>query len=404
MPTVFFIPRKRLQRLIALALLSAFCLCAGAWEPGRAEAARSANAGRDTRASEKKHKASLEEMAGQMIMTGFRGTGEEPLSEDLTELLVDIRAGRVGGVILFDRDAVTRTAGRNIVSFEQTRRLTARLQAAAPVPLFIAVDQEGGRVRRFREEHGAPATPSHQELGQGRPQATRAEARRLGGVLRSAGVNLNFAPSLDVNISPKSPAIGALGRSFSADPLAVAAHGGAFAKGLAEAGMLYCYKHFPGHGSATHDTHDGLADVSSTWRKTELAPYRILIGRQPPAMIMMGHVVLRQKTGDLPASLSHGAVSGMLRRDLGWKGVVVTDDLQMRAIEGRYSTREAVRLAVLAGVDILLFGNNLTHDPKEGRKIHTILVDLVRAGEIPSKRIEESYKRIMKLKANLRKK
>lgn len=342
-------------------------------------------------------------MAGQMIMTGFRGTGEDPTSEDLAEVLADIRAGRVGGIILFDRDALTKTPGRNIVSLEQTRLLITRLQASAPVPLFVGVDQEGGRVRRFREEHGVPYTPSAHEFGLGSPQTTYNEALRLGRTLRAVGVNLDFAPSLDVDVNPQSPAIGALGRSFSADPLIVSAHGRAFAKGLAEAGVLSCYKHFPGHGSATTDTHNGLADISSTWQRTEIAPYRALLGTQPPAMVMMGHVVLRQKTGDLPASLSRKAVGGMLRRDLGWKGVVITDDLQMQAIEGQYSTREAVKLAVLAGVDILLFGNNLKHDPKEGSKIHAVLVDLVRAGEIPPRRIEESYNRIMKLKADLRK-
>lgn len=342
-------------------------------------------------------------MAGQMIMTGFRGTGEEPLSEDLRLLLEDIRKGRIGGIILFDRDHLSGTPGRNIVSLAQTARLVAMLQAAAPVPLFVAVDQEGGRVRRLKEEHGAPNTPSAREMGQGPAEATFDQALRLGETLRSVGINLDFAPSLDVDVNPLSPAIGALGRSFSADPAKVAAHGRAFARGLSRAGVLFCYKHFPGHGSATEDTHNGLTDISSTWQKSELAPYRALLAAQPPAMVMIGHVVLRQKTGDLPASLSRKAISGMLRRDLGWKGIVITDDLQMQAIDGKYSTREAVRLAVLAGVDILLFGNNLKHDPGEGRKIHAILVDLARSGEIPPKRIEESYKRIMKVKTGLRK-
>ena len=401
MPPIPFSPRARLQQITALAILSALFLCVGFHGPGKAKAAQAKGSSRKMQASAKKTQVSLEEMAGQMIMTGFRGAGEEPASDELAEVLADIRTGRVGGVILFDRDALTKAPGRNIISLEQTRLLITRLQASAPVPLFVAVDQEGGRVRRFREEHGVPPTPSAHELGLGSPQTTYNEALRLGGALRSAGVNLDFAPSLDVDINPQSPAIGALGRSFSADPLIVSAHGRAFAKGLADAGVLSCYKHFPGHGSATDDTHNGLADISSTWQRTELAPYRALLGAQPPAMVMMGHVVLRQKTGDLPASLSRKAVGGMLRRDLGWKGVVITDDLQMQAIEGQYSTREAVRLAVLAGVDILLFGNNLKHDPKEGSKIHAVLVDLVRAGEIPPRRIEESYKRIMKLKADL---
>ena len=397
------LPRMPFQRIIILTMLSAFCLCGGLQEPEQAQAAQSGQPVRRERASTKKIQVSLEEMAGQMVMTGFRGTGEEPLSEDLKELLADIRQGRVGGVVLFDRDHLSKSTGRNIVSLEQAGSLITRLQAAAPVPLLIAVDQEGGRVRRFKEEHGATPTPSAQELGRGKPEATFSEALRMGKMLRSVGVNLNFAPSLDVDVNPQSPAIGALGRSFSAVPGKVAAHGRAFARGLSKAGVLFCYKHFPGHGSATEDTHNGLADVSNSWQQTELVPYQTLLSSQPPAMVMMGHVVLRQKTGNLPASLSREAVTVMLRRDLRWKGVVITDDLQMQAIEGQYSTREAVKLAVLAGVDILLFGNNLRHDPQEGRKIHTILMELVRDGDIPPKRIEESYKRIMQLKARLKK-
>ena len=402
MQPAFFSLYGCFQRFVVLAFLTAG-LWAGPWGTEPAAAAGAAHADRQARVSAKKPQATLEEMAGQMIMAGFRGTGEEPLSEDLRRLLDDIRSGRIGGVILFDRDHISKTPGRNIVSLDQTARLVAMLQAAAPVPLFVAVDQEGGRVRRLREEHGAPNTPSAREMGRGSTKATFDEALRLGETLRSVGINLDFAPSLDVDINPLSPAIGALDRSFSADPAEVAAHGRAFARGLARAGVLFCYKHFPGHGSATEDTHNGLTDVSSTWQKSELAPYRTLLTTQPPAMVMIGHVVLRQKTGDLPASLSRKAINGMLRRDLGWKGVVITDDLQMQAIDGKYSTREAVKLAVLAGVDILLFGNNLKHDPGEGGNIHAILVDLARSGEIPPKRIEESYKRIMKVKAGLRK-
>jgi len=339
----------------------------------------------------------LERMAGQMIMTGFRGTGEKPLSEDLQYLLPDIRAGHIGGVILFEPDVLTRKT-RNIRSLEQVAALTALLQEGAPVPLFIGVDQEGGRVRRFREGHGLPATPSHATLGKGSTDVTRAEGARIGAVLRRAGINLNFAPVLDVDVYPQSPAIGALGRSFSADPDRVAAHGQAFAEGLASAGIIPCYKHFPGHGSARHDTHLGLTDITATWLPIELEPYRRILPHTPPAMIMSGHMVHREKGGELPASLSPEIITGLLRDSLGWQGVVITDDLQMGAIEDTYNMKEAIRLAVIAGSDILLFGNNMRHDPQEGRKAHAALMELVREGAIPESRIRESYVRIMELK------
>ena len=340
---------------------------------------------------------SLEHMAGQMIMTGFRGTGEQPLSKDLQYLLPDIRAGRIGGVILFEPDYLSKKT-RNIRSLKQVAALTALLQKDAPIPLFIGVDQEGGRVRRFKEEHGFASTPSAAELGRGSPEATQTEAARMGTALHAVGINLNFAPVLDVDVNPKSPAIGALGRSFSAHPDRVTAHGQAFAEGLASAGVIPCYKHFPGHGSARHDTHLGLTDITDTWTPEELEPYRRILPYTPPAMIMPAHVVHREKGGELPASLSPRIITGLLRDSLGWQGVVITDDLQMRAVEDKYSMKEAIRLAVLAGSDILLFGNNLRHDPQEGRKAHAALVELVREGSIPESRIRESYTRIMTLK------
>ena len=337
--------------------------CLGA-EPGPARKAVSAEPG-------------LSIMAGQMIMTGFRGTGEAPLHQDLVFLLEDIAAGRVGGVILFDRDALLKTPDRNIVSLSQVAGLIRMLQEKASIPLFIGVDQEGGKVRRIKEEHGFAPLASAEELGRGSPKATQDTGQRLGKALHSLGINLNFAPCLDVNSNPASPAIGSLGRSFSRQATVVAAHGLAFARGLAEEGVIPCYKHFPGHGSAADDTHLGLADITASWTEEELVPYREILPQSPPAMVMPGHIVHRDMTGNLPASLSPEAVQGLLRGEFGWDGVVITDDLQMQAVEGRYSTKEALRLAVEAGADILLLGNNLHHDYLEARKTHAPLLGLV---------------------------
>ena len=337
-------------------------------------------------------------MAGQMIMAGFRGTGDTSLGEDLSYLLEDIRRGHVGGVILFDRDVITRKAGRNIVSLKQVKKLNAMLQSAAPTPLFIAVDQEGGKVRRLKEAHGFPALPSAEELGKGSATQTRQAGEKNGALLHGLGINLNFAPCLDVNSNPASPAIGALGRSFSPDANKVAEHGLAYAEGLFSAGVLPCYKHFPGHGSAKNDTHLGLADITATWNDKELVPYRRILPKSPPAMVMPGHIVHKKMTGDMPASLSPKVIEELLRRKLGWQGVVITDDLQMQAVEGHYSTKEALRLAIVAGADILLLGNNLRHDPQEARKAHACLMELVAEGKISKERIRISYERIMRLK------
>lgn len=344
---------------------------------------------------------SLEVMAGQMIMAGFRGTGEEPLHEDLAFLLEDISKGRVGGVILFDRDALTKDTARNIVSVKQARRLTDMLQRRASIPLFVGVDQEGGRVRRFKEEHGVPATPSPRVMGEGTEAGAERAAFTLGHALRQAGINVDFAPSLDVDVNPQSPAIGALDRSFSADERKVAAYGGAFARGLLRAGIVPCYKHFPGHGSAAADTHLGAADITGTWQERELAPYKALLKPASPVMVMVGHVAHAGMDARFPASLSPSVINGLLRKKLGWNGVVITDDLQMEAVTGRHTAKETLLLAVTAGADILLLGNNLRHDPEDARKTHALLMELVREGKISRSRILASYKRIMALKVRM---
>ncbi len=344
--------------------------------------------------------APLSAMIGQMIMIGFRGTGEGPATRDFAIVLEDAAAGRIGGVVLFEPDYATKST-RNIVSIEQSRNLARLLQERAAVPLFVAVDQEGGAVRRFRPEHGVPATPSARRMGGMTGNEVGELASELGSLLARAGVNLDFAPVVDVDVNPASPAIGARERAFSADPAIVADRASAFAEGLWSRGVLPCYKHFPGHGGAAADSHLGFTDVSDTWSDRELAPYRDLFADGPPAMVMIGHLTLRRFDPDHPASLSRAVVDGMLRGGLGWDGVVITDDLQMRAIRERYSDKEALRLAVNAGVDIILAGNNLAHEPELGRRLHGILAELVAEGAVSPERIAESYRRIMRLKEQL---
>lgn len=345
--------------------------------------------------------ADIDAMLGQMVMVGFRGTGEEPLTPDLKHLLEDVQAGRIGGVILFEPDYTTK-ALRNIMSTEQVKSLTDMLQKEAAVPLFIAVDQEGGLVRRFTPGHGFPDTPSAKNLGShDNAEETLQAARELGKHLVRAGVNLDFAPVVDLDVNNSSPAIGARERAFSGDAEQVIKHAEAFAQGLAEEGLLYCYKHFPGHGSSTGDSHLGFTDISATWDERELLPYRELLAENPPCMVMIGHLVVNRLDAEHPASLSRPVVTRLLREKLGWDGVVVTDDMQMRAIVDHYGEKEAIALAVNAGVDIILMGGNLIPDEKLGRRIYGLLRELVEEGTLSRERIAESYGRIMRLKNSL---
>lgn len=336
----------------------------------------------------------MREMIGQMLLVGFRGLSVDSDSP----ILRDIREHNLGGVILFDRDVQLQAPQRNIQSPEQVRALTASLQAHARTPLFIAVDQEGGRVRRLREDRGFAPSPSAKAMGQGPPSRTRQEGERTGRLLADLGVNLNFAPVADVDVNPQSPAIGALERSFSADPDLVALHALAFCQGLTSQGVLPCLKHFPGHGSATADSHLGLTDISRTWTPAELRPYETLIPLGASPLIMTGHLFLSRFDEEHPSTLSRRVLTGLLRQRLGFDGVIVSDDMQMRAIASHYGLEEAVVLAVEAGVDILVFGNNLDFDPDIVPRAVDILTRAVQEGRLSRQRIQESHGRILAAK------
>ncbi|MBU4526058.1 MAG: glycoside hydrolase family 3 protein [Desulfomicrobium sp.] len=341
--------------------------------------------------------APVREMIGQMLLVGFRGTS---VGSD-APILRDIREHNLGGVILFDRDVQLQSSERNIQSPEQVKALTASLQANARTPLFIAVDQEGGKVRRFREDRGFAFSPSAKSMGLGAPAQTRLEGERTGKLLADLGVNLNFAPVVDVDVNPASPAIGKLERSFSSDPDLVALHAGAFCQGLLSQGVLPCLKHFPGHGSAAVDSHLGLTDVSKTWTPAELRPYEMLIPLGASPLIMTGHLFLRQFDDVHPSTLSRAVLTGLLRQRLGFGGVIVSDDMQMRAIADHYGQAEAILLAVEAGVDMLVFGNNLDYDPDIVPKAVNILAKAVQEGRLSRERIEASHERILAAKQRL---
>jgi beta-N-acetylhexosaminidase len=341
----------------------------------------------------------LADKIGELVMVGFRGTtldGSDPILEH-------VRAGHVGGVVLFSVD-VASGGPRNIESPEQVSSLVAELQAAAPSPLLVAVDQEGGRVSRLSERYGFPATRSQQDLGErSSVELTASQARQTAETLAGAGINLNLAPVVDVNVDPSSPVIGALGRSFSADPAVVTDHARAVIEAHRGKGVLTAVKHFPGHGSAPGDTHLGFVDVTATWSPEELEPYRRLIGEGNVDLVMTAHVFNGRLDGQWPATLSPSTIDGILRDELGFQGVVVSDDLQMGAIADHYGLETAVHQALAAGVDILLFANNTSrdYDPDIAPRVVALVEGLVRDGAISEERIDESVRRVRALDRRL---
>jgi beta-N-acetylhexosaminidase len=339
----------------------------------------------------------------QMLLVGFRGLSPG----DAPETLRAVRELGLGGVLLFDRDLPSGSDVRNIASPAQLQELNAGLQSAAAsgpagVPLLVALDQEGGLVQRLIEARGFGESPSAADLGAADDVArTRDVARSLAAQLVSVGVNLDLAPVADLNVNPTNPIIGALGRSFGADPALVIREASAFIEGLHDQGILSAIKHFPGHGSSTGDTHLGVVDVTDTWTDVELEPFRALVAAGMPDAVLTAHVFNASLDPSYPATLSNATIDGILRRRLGWDGVVVSDDLQMGAIRDAYGYPEAVRLAIEAGVDILTIANQQVYEEGIVERTIALVEGLVADGRIGEKRIDASWRRIGTLKARL---
>jgi beta-N-acetylhexosaminidase len=336
-----------------------------------------------------------DELYGQLLIVGFTGT--EPDDPGVRQAREDLRLGRIGGLIAFER---------NIVDEDQVARLMAHLRATPSAHLpFLAIDQEGGAVQRLAEIASISRVPSARWVA---ANASAEEARTLYGRMAAAmaglGFNLNLAPVVDLDSGRRNPAIGRLGRSFGGDPAKVARYAGAFIEAHHAHGILTALKHWPGHGSSLADPHVALADVTATWREDELVPFMALFDAGKADMIMTGHVHHRfWGEGDgRPASLSRGAVGFGLRHKLGFEGVVVTDDLQMEsALDGR-SLGEAIVLALAAGNDIVLIANMLEYQPDVARYAIAAVKRAVADGRLDASALKRSYRRVVALKQRLR--
>ena len=342
----------------------------------------------------------LREKIGQLLIVGFRGC----VPAECDRIVHDIRQHHVGGIILFDQEmADTSIRRRNIESPAQVQALVAFLQAQARIALLASIDQEGGRVNRLKPAYGFPESVSHEELGRlNQPGETYRHAAATANTLVSLGFNLNLAPVVDLDAHPDNPIIKGKGRSFSSDPEVVAWHAAEFVRAHRAQGVLTCAKHFPGHGSATGDTHLGLVDVTQTWRERELIPFQRLIAADLCDVIMSAHVFNAKLDPERPATLSHAVITGLLRERLGFRGVVISDDMEMKAISSHYGLDNSVPAAIEAGIDVLCFGNNMSYDPDIAAKAIGILVRAVESGRIAETRIDESYARVLALKRKAR--
>lgn len=340
----------------------------------------------------------LEIKIGQMIMVGFRGLAVN----DHSPIIQDIRKRHIGGVILFDYDVPSQSPVRNITSGAQLKELTGELSQASTIPLFIAIDQEGGRVSRLKEKFGFPPSVSAHYLGSvNNLEITRRSAEQTAQTLSAHGINLNFAPVVDLNINPQNPVIGRLERSFSDSPDVVINHAVTLIDAFHKYSILSAVKHFPGHGSSTADSHKGFVDVTTTWKPKEIKPFRVIIESGKCDMIMTAHLFNATLDPQWPATLSPYILKRILRGNFHFDGVVISDDMQMKAITDSYSLETTIKRALIAGIDILLFANNSTYDEDIAERAVIIIKNLISDGSISVQRIDKSYDRIMKLKGRL---
>jgi len=319
------------------------------------------------------------------------------------ELAADPVLGRLADAVLIPPfpggsapDWIRAALADGLAGDRQLAALTARLRTAAPEPV-IAIDEEGGDVTRISHQAGSDY-PGNAALGAiDDVELTRSVYTALGADLAALGINLNLAPAVDVNAAAGNPVIGT--RSFGADPDLVARHAAAAVTGMQSAGVAACAKHFPGHGSTTQDSHLVLATVdaplSVLWAR-DLPPFEAAIAAGVRA-IMPGHLRVPELTGDLPASLSRRAQTDLLRGELGFTGVIVSDGLEMQAVSEQYGIPEAAVQAVIAGTDLLCLGRD--QDQLSLLTVKAALIAAVRSGRLPGERLEEAAARVAELRA-----
>jgi beta-N-acetylhexosaminidase len=335
---------------------------------------------------------SLDIKIGQMILIGFREAAVD------ADVLREVSEGKVGSIIIFEKNIPARN------SFANLKKITWTYQNAAPIPLFIAIDQEGGKVNRLKDKYGFPRSITAEAMGKANSlDSVRFYAEATATTLAGLGINVNFAPVVDLAINPSNPVIVRHGRSFSNNEDSVALLAKEFIMRHRKYGVLTSLKHFPGHGSSLEDTHLGIADVTQFWKERELTPYAKLIREGYADAVMTAHIVNKNLDKDgLPGTLSKEILGGILRGKLNFDGIIFSDDMQMHAIAKHFGLEEAIKLSINAGVDIMTFSNNIAgSDQRTVDRVHSIIRSMVQNGTITKERIDDSFRRIMRVKRQL---
>ena len=338
----------------------------------------------------------IQQLIGQLIIAGFR----DSIIQKKSKIVEYIQKFNLAGVILYDEDVKIGGSGtRNIKSPTQLQKLIKDLQSKSnKKDLLISIDQEGGEVHRLKSIYGFPETPSWNHIGLlNNNLITKQFSDTIAKTLSNMGININFAPVLDLDYGTKT-VIGNSQRAFSSEPNVLIKHAKYFIKSHKKRNIISCGKHFPGQGSAFGDTHEGYTDISDHWTVKDLIPFDDLIQSNNLDMIMVSHTYDSKLDSKYPASLSKKIITNMIRNDLGFKGVVICDDPSMRAISDNYDLKETFELMLNAGIDLFCLGNNLIYDPDYIPKSIEAIHELIISNRIKEERILESIERINTLK------
>jgi len=329
----------------------------------------------------------LAERVGDMLLLGFIGSHAETEGADIID--AHLASNRIGGVLFLRHNARSR---------EGAEGSAARFREAN-AGAWMAIDQEGGLVQRLSRDMGYTWIPRAMQVVNERGLSGAEDLYTTGGrELRAAGFNMNLAPVADVH-DPDNSVIGRHGRAYGTDGETIAAYAGAFIDAFEASGVACAIKHFPGHGRSRGDSHDGFVDISESWSDAELAPFRELIDGGRAHLIMGGHLTNRQlDPSGQPATFSGPILNTLLRQQLGFTGVVMTDDLDMGAIRENYSQREAVLRSIEAGNDMIMLSNSAAPDAELPQRIVGWVEAAIAEGRLTEHRINQSVARLAVLK------
>jgi beta-N-acetylhexosaminidase len=344
--------------------------------------------------SEEAEESALRQSVGQKVVVGF--FGQKNSDPDFRRVLKNLEQGIVGGVLFLGRNISNKTDLEIMVRDVKNCK-------CAKTPL-IAIDEEGGVIERLGETKGFENTASAAEIGRGNEEKARVAYAQLANKLSELGFNMNLAPVVDLNVNPTNPIIGQLNRSFSRSPQTVSQYASIFIEEHHKHGIATALKHFPGHGSSSTDSHDSIVSVEKSWSPVELVPYKNLIGQGIVDCVLVGHLANASRWGGTATQDRSSAIEQILRQELKFHGVVLSDDLSMKAVRSPTQPfSEVIKSSVRAGVDIVIVSriNDDDETIDTGNYANDAILAGVRAGKIDRSAMASSVERIEILKKKI---